>query len=158
SDTPSRRKIFTCMPKSAQEESPCAEKIVATLARQAFRRPTTDADTEYLMTFYQEGRKEGNFETGIREVVQAILATPNFVFRFENLPANVAPGKNYRISDLELASRLSFFLWSTIPDDQLLSLASQGRLKDPAVLEQQVRRMLADRRSSALVDNFAFQW
>jgi len=158
SATPSRRKIFSCTPASGKDETSCAEKIVATLARQAFRRPLTDADTEFLMNYYQEGRSEGGFENGIRMAVQAIIASPKFVFRFEKTPANAAPGKNYRISDLELASRLSFFLWSSIPDEQLLNLASQGKLRDTAVLEREVRRMLADRRSDALVDNFAFQW
>lgn len=158
SDTPSRRKIFVCAPASAKDELPCAEKIVSTLARQAFRRPATDADTEFLMTYYQQGRNEGNFESGIRMAVQAIIANPKFVFRFEDNPSNVAAGKNYRISDLELASRLSYFLWSSPPDDQLLTVASQGKLKDPVVVDGEIRRMLADRRSRALVDNFAFQW
>jgi len=158
SETPSRQKIFTCIPASASDEQPCAEKIVATLARQAYRRPLTDADTEYLMNYYDEGRKNGSFENGIQMAVQAIISSPKFVFRFENNPSTIAPGKNYRLSDLELASRLAYFLWSSLPDNQLLTLASQGRLNDPVVLDREVRRMLADSRSSALVDNFAVQW
>jgi hypothetical protein len=158
SDTPSRKKIFICTPAAAKDELPCAEKIVAALTRQAYRRPATDGDTEFLMTYYQTGREEGGFENGIRMAVQALIANPKFVFRFENVPSNAATGKNYRISDLELATRLSYFLWSSLPDEQLLTLAAQGKLKNNAVLEQEVRRMLADRRSGALVDNFAFQW
>jgi hypothetical protein len=158
SETPSRRKIFTCIPTSAKDEPACAEKIVTALARQAFRRPVTDADTEFLMNYYVEGSKEGGFENGVRMAVQAIIANPKFIFRFEKSPSNVPPGRNYRISDLEMASRLAYFLWSSIPDEPLLTLAAQGKLKDPAVLEKEVRRMLSDRRSEALVDNFAFQW
>lgn len=158
SDTPSRRKIFTCRPNTSADEIPCAKKIIATLARQAFRRPVNENDLEGLLSFYQEGRNQGDFESGIRTAVQAIIASPEFVFRFEHTPANVAPGTNYRISDLELASRLSYFLWSAAPDDQLISVAGQGKLKDPAVLEKQVRRMLADPRSEALTTNFAGEW
>jgi len=158
SDTPSRRKIFSCRPTSGTDEIPCAKQIISTLSRQAFRRPVTDNDLENLLSFYQSGRNKGNFESGIRTVIQAIIANPEFVFRFEREPANVIPGKNYRISDLELASRLSFFLWSSTPDDQLITLASQGKLKDPVVLEKQVRRMLADPRSDALTANFAGEW
>jgi hypothetical protein len=158
SETPSRQKIFICIPAAPSQEQACAAKIVATLARQAYRRPLTDADTEYLMSYYDEGRKQGDFESGIQMAVQAVVSSPNFVFRFENNPANVAAGKNYRISDVELASRLAFFLWSSLPDEQLLTLASQGKLKDPIVLERETRRMLSDSRSQALVDNFAVQW
>ena len=158
SDTPSRRRIFTCVPASGKEEKACAEKILSALARQAYRRPANDSDMEYLMTYYQEGRQEGNFETGIRMAVQAIISNPKFVFRFENNPSSIAPGRNYRIGDLELATRLSYFLWSSLPDDQLIALASQGKLRDPVVLEKETRRMLADPRSGALVDNFAYQW
>ncbi len=158
SDTPSRRKIFSCAPASSKDEPACAEKIVASLARQAFRRPVTDSDTEFLMNYFEEGRKEGGFESGVRMAVQAIISNPKFVFRFENTPASAAPGRNYRLTDLEIASRLAYFLWSSLPDEQLLTLASQGKLKTPGVLEQEVRRMLGDRRSAALVDNFAFQW
>jgi len=164
-DTPSRRRVFTCRPANGSDEVPCAKKIITTLARRAYRRPVTDNDLETLIGFYQLGRNSaGNtgdlikFDLGIEAAIQRILASPEFIFRFEPDPANVAPDKPYRISDLELASRLSFFLWSTIPDDQLLTVASQGKLKDPAVLEQQVRRMLADKRSETLVTNFADQW
>jgi hypothetical protein len=167
-DTPSRRRVFTCRPGvtggAGTDEVPCAKKIITTLARRAYRRPVTDNDMETLIGFYQLGRNGGgNFDLGIEAAIQRILASPEFIFRFEPDPAgfasnNAAPDKPYRISDLELASRLSFFLWSSIPDDQLLTVASQGKLRDPAVLEQQVRRMLADKRSEALVTNFADQW
>lgn len=158
SDTPSRRRIFVCRPESGTDEVPCAKRILAVLARQAYRRPVTENDLEGLLGFYQEGRNQGTFETGVRTAVQAMLASPEFVFRFERTPANAAPGKNYRISDLELASRLSYFLWSSAPDEQLITLASQGRLRQPAVLEQQVRRMLADPKSEALSTVFADEW
>ncbi|HYL76923.1 MAG TPA: DUF1592 domain-containing protein [Bryobacteraceae bacterium] len=158
SDTPSRRKIFTCRPSPGADEVPCAKKILAGLARQAYRRPVTDSDLEGLLSFYQSGRNHGNFESGIQTALQAIIASPEFVFRFERVPANTAPGRNFRISDLELASRLSYFLWSTAPDDQLVSLANQGKLKDQAILEKQVHRMLADPRSQALATNFAGEW
>ena len=158
SDTPSRRRIFICRPAAGGDELPCAKKVVSALARQAYRRPVTDSDLEGLLSFYQSGRNQGDFESGIRTAVQAILSSPEFVFRFERTPAGVAPGRNYRISDLELASRLSYFLWSSAPDDRLLALASQGRLKDPLVLEKQVRRMLADPRSASLATIFAGEW
>jgi hypothetical protein len=158
SDTPSRRKIFTCRPAAGGDEIPCAKRIISALARQAFRKPPTDGDLEGLLSFYQAGRNNGNFESGIRTALQAILASPQFVFRFERVPDNALPGKNYRISDLELASRLSYFLWSGAPDDQLITLANQGKLKDTVVLEKQVHRMLADPRSQALATNFAAQW
>jgi Protein of unknown function (DUF1592)/Protein of unknown function (DUF1588)/Protein of unknown function (DUF1587)/Protein of unknown function (DUF1595)/Protein of unknown function (DUF1585) len=157
-DTPSRRRIFTCRPASIRDEASCAQQIIARLARQAFRRPATDAETEFLLKYYKEGWKEGAFEGGIRMAVQAILANPKFLFRFERTPAAAAAGINYRLDDLDLASRLSYFLWSSVPDDQLLTVASQGKLKDPVTLGREVRRMLADPRSEALVDNFASQW
>jgi hypothetical protein len=157
-DTPSRRKIFSCHPSVTSEEIPCARKIISTLARRAYRAPVSDADVETLLGFYQQGRNKGSFENGIEMALRRVLASPQFVFRFERDPANVAPGTNYRITDLDLASRLSFFLWSSIPDDELVNLAAQNRLHNPVVLEQQVRRMLADARSQALVDNFAGQW
>jgi hypothetical protein len=157
-DSPSRRRIFTCHPATAREELPCAKKIVSALVRQAYRRPVADADLEELMGLYQTARNKGNFDSGVRMALQAIIAHPEFVFRFERPPASAAPGTNYRIADLELASRLSYFLWSSAPDDQLLTLASQNKLHDAAVLEQQVRRMLADPRSEALATNFASQW
>ncbi len=158
SETPSRLRIFSCTPSSSAEELPCAEQIVSTLARHAYRRPITDDDVEFLINHYRAGREEGDFEGGIQMAVQAVLSHPEFVFRFEKVPANVRPGTNYRISDLELASRLAFFLWSSLPDDRLLRLASEERLRDPAILEQEVGRMLADDRATALADNFAYQW
>jgi Protein of unknown function (DUF1592)/Protein of unknown function (DUF1588)/Protein of unknown function (DUF1585)/Protein of unknown function (DUF1587)/Protein of unknown function (DUF1595) len=158
SDTPSRRQIFSCRPATADAETRCAEQIVSTLTRRAFRRPATSEDLEALMGFYQEGRAKGSFDEGIEMALRRILASPEFVFRFEREPASVKSGMAYRISDVELASRLSFFLWSSIPDEELLRLANQGKLKEPAVLEAQVRRMLADSRSTQLVTNFAGQW
>jgi hypothetical protein len=157
-DTPSRRRIFSCRPTAAAQEAACAGDIIGTLARRAFRRPITAAERSRLMAFYQQGRAEGSFEHGIELALRAILASPKFAFRVESDPPQVAAGATYRISDLELASRLSFFLWSTIPDDELVAVAAKGKLKDPAVLEQQVRRMLADSRADALVSNFAGQW
>ena len=158
SETPSRRKILSCRPAGASDELPCVKKILSALARQAFRRPVTESDLEGLLSFYQQGRNEGGFETGIRTGLQAILADPEFVFRFERIPPNVEPGVNYRISDLELASRLSYFLWSSSPDEELIALASAGKLHDAATLEKQVRRMLLDSRAETLATNFAGQW
>jgi hypothetical protein len=158
SETPSRRRIFSCTPTSQNDELSCAQAIISRLARQAFRRPVTDAETEFLFGYYKEGRRDDGFEGGIQRAVQAMIASPNFVFRLERAPASVAPGTNYRITDLELASRLSFFLWSSVPDEPLVRLAAAGKLKEPAVLEREVRRMLADRRAVALADNFAYQW
>jgi hypothetical protein len=158
-DTPSRRKILTCTPASPREETTCAQSILTRVARQAFRRPMTADDTRMLMDFYQGGRgKTATFEDGIERGLQGILSDPEFVFRTEAPPARLRAGQAYRINDLELASRLAFFLWSTTPDDQLIELASKGRLSDPKVLDAQVRRMLADPRSRELVENFAGQW
>ena len=157
-DTPSRRKVFVCSPTGTADEEPCARKILTTLARRAYRRPVTEEDVQELLSLYHVGRNEGSFEAGIQMALEGILAGPEFLFRVEHDPANVAPGTAYPVSDLELASRLSFFLWSSIPDDELLSLAERGQIKDPAVMEQQVRRLLADSRSKALVENFAGQW
>ncbi len=158
-DTAVRRKILICKPVSATEEVPCARKIVSALARRAYRRPVKDSDLETLLSFYQRRRNNnGSFEAGIESALQLVLASPEFLFRFEPDPPNIAADTPYRVDDLALASRLSFFLWSTIPDDQLLNLATQGKLKDPAVLDQQVKRMLADPRAAALADNFAEQW
>jgi hypothetical protein len=157
--TPSRRQILTCSPSGRREEElSCAKKILSALARRAYRRPLADADTETLLRLYENGREAGDFENGIERGLQFILAHPEFVFRTESAPAAVKPGEAYRISGLGLASRLSFFLWSTGPDDELIDLATQGKLKDPLVLERQVRRMLADPRSQELVKNFAGQW
>jgi uncharacterized protein DUF1592/uncharacterized protein DUF1588/uncharacterized protein DUF1585/uncharacterized protein DUF1587/uncharacterized protein DUF1595 len=157
-DTPSRRRIFSCRPANAGEELPCARKILTTLARRAYRRPVTAKDLDLLVSFYQDGRQRGSFDSGIETALRLILADPKFLFRYEADPPNTAPGAVYRVSDLALASRLSFFLWSSIPDDQLLEVAAQGKLKDPSVVEQQVKRMLADPRADALAGNFAGQW
>jgi mono/diheme cytochrome c family protein len=157
-DTPSRKKIFVCEPKNATEEPACAKQIITSLAKRAFRRPVNEEDMESLMSFYENARSKGGFENGIEIALQRILADPEFVFRSEAEPNNIKPGQTYRISDLELASRLSFFLWSTNPDDRLIDLASQNKLHDPAVLDKEVKRMLADPRSHELVVNFAGQW
>ena len=157
-DTPSRRRIFICHPAETSDEEPCAKEILAALADRAYRRPATDSDVETLLQFYRAGRNEGNFERGIQEAVTRLLVSPQFLFRIEHDPANVQAEAIYQISDLELASRLSFFLWSSIPDDELLDVAARGRLRDPGVLEEQVRRMLADSRATALVRNFGGQW
>ncbi len=159
SETPSRKRIFVCRPGNGVDEVSCAKRILGNLARKSYRRPITEKDTEQLLTFFQKGKNEGKtFDAGIEAGIQLILASPEFLFRFEPDPANVAVNTVYRVNDLELASRLSFFLWSTIPDDQLINLAAQGRLKDPVVLEQQVKRMLADPKAHSLTDNFAGQW
>jgi hypothetical protein len=158
-DTPSRRRVFTCRAASPAEEAPCAKQIISSLVRRAYRRAPTDADIDPLIAFYQDERnKTGNFEAGIEMALRRILADPEFIFRFEPPPAGVAPKTAYRISDTELASRLSFFLWSSIPDEELLKLAIDGKLHQPAVLERQTRRMLADPKSRSLVTNFANQW
>jgi len=158
-DTVSRRKIFVCHPESAKEEAPCARMIASNLVKHAFRRPATSADVTALMSFYQEGRGDGGtFDDGIEAVLQRVIADPEFVYRLEPEPAGLHTGKTYRISDLALASRLSFFLWSSVPDDELLDVAAQGKLREPAVLEKQVRRMLADPKSQALISNFTGQW
>jgi hypothetical protein len=157
-DTPSRRRIFVCRPATAAEQGTCARKIVTALGRRAYRRALVDDEIETLMAFYQQGRNEGDFEIGIQQALARILVAPGFLYRIEEEPKGVRPGATYRISDLELASRLSFFLWSSIPDDELLESASKGRLRDPMVLRQQVKRMLADTRSEALTANFAGQW
>jgi len=157
-DTPSLRNVMTCRPRTAAQEEPCARQILSSLARHAYRRPVTAAEVQTLMAFYRDGRKDGDFKTGLQVALSRILTSPNFLFRVEQDPPHAVPGKAYRISDLELASRLSFFLWSSIPDKALLDLAAQGKLHQPAVLDQQVRRMIADPRSKALVDNFAGQW
>ncbi len=157
-DTPSRRRILVCRPASPGEEEGCAKRILATLMRRAYRRPVTDADLQRPFELYREARAEGGFEAGIEMALAAVLVSPHFLFRIEQDPAGLAPNTAYRISDLELASRLSFFLWSSIPDDELLDAAIRGELKKPAVLEQQVQRMLADSRSRNLVTNFVSQW
>lgn len=157
-DTPSRRQIFTCRP-SAHDETACAQKILTTVGRRAYRRPMTPAQTEQLMAAFESGRRsQGSFDGGVRRALAQILTNPQFLFRFEPDPPQVAPNTPYRLGDLELASRLSFFLWSSIPDDELLNLATANKLSDPVVLKQQVERMLADRRSDALIRNFVGQW
>jgi hypothetical protein len=161
SDTPSRKRIFSCYPKSPAEEGPCAEQIIETLATGAFRRPVGSAEKAALMKFYQTGRdapEGGSFDVGIRRAMTAILASPSFLYRAEPAPQTAKAGSIYRINDLELASRLSFFLWSTVPDDELRNVAASGKLRDPQVLQAQVKRMLADPRSQTLASSFAFQW
>ena len=157
-DTPSRRRIFTCRPAAPAEEDACARRIISTLARLAYRGQATDEDIERLMTFYTAGRRDGTFDKGIQLALQRMLASAKFALRIERDPAGAAPGSVYRLNSLDLASRLSFFLWSSIPDDELLRVAEQGRLRTPAVMRQQLRRMLADPKSEALVTNFAGQW
>jgi hypothetical protein len=157
-ESASRRRVLTCTSASPKEEQPCARKIISTLARGAYRRPINDEDLKVLMSSYADGSKSGGFESGIEMALRSILVSPDFLFRLESQPAAVAPNEAYRVSDLDLASRLSFFLWSSIPDDELLKLAEKKTLQRPEVLQQQVRRMIADPRSQALVDNFAGQW
>ena len=157
-ETPSRRQIFGCRPTGSDDELPCATEIISTLARRAYRRPVAEGDVQPLLRFFESGRREGGFDIGVQRALEAILTGPEFLFRVERVPADLAPGAVYRVSDLDLAARLSFFLWSSIPDDELLSLAAQGRLQDQRVLSRQVRRMLDDRRSTALVHNFLGQW
>lgn len=156
--TPSRDHIFTCQPSGVATERVCAEQILTALARRAFRRPVTTAELYTLLEFFDDGREGGSFESGIERAVNRILVSPSFLFRLESDPPTVGAGEVYEISDWELASRLSFFLWSSIPDDELLEHAERGELRDPMVIEQQVRRMLADTRADALVSNFAGQW
>jgi hypothetical protein len=157
-NTASRARIFTCDPKAAKDERTCARTILTALTRRAFRRPVVPADVQPLLAFYEKGRAAADFDTGIQHALEAMLVSPDFLFRIERDPARYTAGKAYPVSDIELASRLSFFLWSSIPDDQLLEAAEKGRLRNPAVLQQQVQRMLADQRSDALISNFAGQW
>ena len=158
SETPSREKIFICRPASPDEEQPCAESIISKLASEAYRRPATTADLEGPMSFYTSAAAEGGFELGVRTALQAILASPAFLFRLEREPPQAISGENYRLGDFDLASRLSFFLWGTSPDRELLELADQERLTDPSLLATQVERMLVDPRSEALATRFAHQW
>lgn len=157
-DSPSRNRIFTCRPLTPNDETTCASKIISTLARRAFRRPVRSNDMNILLSFFESGRKGKDFDSGIEMALRRILVSPDFLFRRESDPADSAPGEAYQISDLELASRLSFFLWSSIPDDELLDIAAKGMLRNPTVLSRQVKRMLADVRARALVDNFGGQW
>jgi len=168
--TPSRARIFTCKPASAsasaqgatarqaREEEECARKILGTVARRAYRRPVTAADVDALLPFYRSARADRTFDGAVQAALERVLVDPEFLFRVERDPENVVPGAAYRVNDLALASRLSFFLWSSVPDDELLQLAEKGKLKDPAILDQQVRRMIADERSRTLITNFAAQW
>ncbi len=157
-NTASRKQILLCNPTSSADEAVCAKTILTTAARKAYRRPLTEEDAKVVLSFYESGRETGGFEGGIERGLQFVLSHPEFVFRPESAPDNVKPGEAYRVTDLELASRLAFFLWSSGPDDELINIASQGNLKNPAVFEKQVRRMLADPRSQQLVKNFAGQW
>ena len=157
-DTPSRRRIFVCEPALPADEEACAARIVGTLARRAFHRPVTGEDVDDLLALYREGRAEGDFRAGVRRALESILVDPEFLFRIERDPPGAAPATAYALSDLELAARLSFFLWASVPDDELLEAAEAGRLRDPEVLEAQVRRMLADERAGTLVTSFAAQW
>jgi len=159
--TPSRERVFVCQPPSGasrEVQARCAQQIISSLARRAYRRPVTGEDVNELLRYYEEGAKAGGFEGGVRSAVTGILASPFFLYRGERIPANVRPGGTYAITDLELASKLSFFLWNTIPDDELLRVAAAGRLSQPTVLDRQVRRMLADSRSLTLASNFVPQW
>lgn len=157
-DTPSRHRIFSCHPVSASEEGACAKKILSTLATRAYRQDLSSADLDTLWSFYQKGRSDGSFDDGVEQALERILVDPRFVFRFEREPKTAEAGKPYRISDFELASRLSFFLWSSIPDDELFDSARKGKLHDPVELEKQSRRMLADPKSKSLVTSFGDQW
>ena len=157
-DTPSRSKIFACRPTQPREEQPCAERILTALAGEAYRRPATGREVRTLLRFYEEGRRDGTFDDGVQFALERLLADPKFLLRIEREPVDLAPGTVYAVSDLDLAARLSFFLWSSIPDAELLGLAARGELGTPDELDRQVRRMLADDRSKALVDNFVGQW
>ena len=157
-DTAVRRRIFVCRPSSAREDEPCARRILTALARRAYRRPVGDADLTPLMTIYRKGRQARDFDMGIERALEALLSMPDFLLRIEAEPATVKAGSAYRVSDLELASRLSFFLWRSLPDDELLDMASRGRLRDEAVLVRQARRMLTDRRSTRFMNDFVGQW
>ena len=157
-DSPSRRRLFLPRPAGPDDDDRYAKEILTTLMKRAYRRPVTPADLQGPFALYEKGRAEGGFDAGIELALAGVLVSPQFLFRLEPDPAGIPPGTPYRVSDLELASRLSFFLWSSIPDDELLNTAIAGKLRDPAMLERQVRRMLADARSRALVDNFAAQW
>ncbi len=157
-DSESRTRIFACRASDPKEEPACASRILSNLARKAFRRPVTSKDVAPLMQFYNEGRKAGSFESGIENALVAMLSSTKFLYRVEPPPADANPGGVYRLNDMQLASRLSFFLWSSIPDDELLAVAEQGKLRDPNVLDHQLRRMLADPRAETLTTNFAFEW
>src|SRR5690606_35406263 len=160
--TPSRERIFVCEPETPEgtsaRDASCAQEILATVARRAYRRAVTDADIEPLLAFYREGVSAGGFDAGIHLALKRLLVSPEFLFRVERDPEGLPPGAVYEVGPFELASRLSFFLWSSIPDDELLAAAGDGRLLETAELERQVRRMLADPRADAFIENFAGQW
>ena len=158
SATPSRERIFTCDPKDASAQDNCARQIITSLATRAYRRPVSNDDVNELFQYYQDGVKDGGFEAGIRSAVTGLLASPFFLYRSESIPSGVRPGQVYPVADLDLASKLSFFLWNTIPDDELLQMAAKGKLNDPAMLDRQVKRMLADPHSVTLASNFVHQW
>lgn len=157
-DTPSRQQIFSCQPASADEEPACARQILSSLARRAYRRAVAEDDIQGLMDFYNQGHVEGGFDTGIQFALERLLVSPDFLFRIEQDPLDAGPGSMYSITDTELASRLSFFLWSSLPDDELLDLVERGELRNPGVLEAQVKRMMIDSRSSGFIENFVGQW
>jgi hypothetical protein len=157
-DTPSRQRIFVCRPARQADEMACARRIVSTFARRAYRRPLTESEVKTLLGFFEAGRRDGDFNAGIQRVIERVLIAPDFLFRSESDPSGLAPGTAHRITDLELASRLSFFLWSSIPDDELLETAVRNQLHTAPVLARQVKRMLADDRSQALIENFFGQW
>ncbi len=158
-DSPGRRRLFVCQPAGGRDETACATKILSTLARRAYRRPLTNDDIQTLVNFHQVARKQGDFDAGIRAGIERLLVSPDFLFRIETDPDGAAPGTAYALPDVELASRLSFFLWSSIPDDELLDTAIRGKLHEPAVLDRQVRRMLSDKRArTSLVQNFFEEW
>ena len=157
-DTPSRQQIFSCEPISADQEPACARQILSSLARRAYRRAVTENDVQGLMEFYKQGQLEGGFETGIQFALERLLVSPDFLFRIEQDPRNAEPDSMYPVTDTELASRLSFFLWSSLPDDELLDLVERSELRDPGVLETQVKRMMSDSRSSGFIENFVGQW
>jgi hypothetical protein len=158
SQTPSREKVFSCRPTSQDEELRCAREIITNIATEAYRRPVGLREVDSLMPFYNKGAEMDGFEGGVRTAIEAVLSSPNFIFRLESQPGTARPGNNYRVTDLDLASRLSFFLWGTVPDKELLTVAAQGRLSDPVMLERQTRRMLADDRAQALGERFAAMW
>jgi hypothetical protein len=159
SDTPSRDRIFVCRPASAAEEAPCAERIFTNLTRRAYRRPVTGDDVQAPLAFYRQTRQSGEtFDAGIRAGLARVLSSPSFLYRMESDPAGIRPGTAHQVSEVDLASRLSFFLWSSIPDERLLNLATSGRLRQPGVLAAQVKRMIEDRRADALISNFTGQW
>ena len=151
-DSPSRKLMFVCHPANGADEIPCATKILSRLARRAYRRPATDDDVQTLLAFYKRARASGNFDDGIHAALERVLVSPDFLFRIESDPAGAAAGSAYRVSDVELASRLSFLLWSSIPDDTLLDLAIQGKLHEPAILEQQVSRMFSRPTHAGVID------